>query len=243
MKNKTGPTVAKAIDKIVTSIPAQLIHCQTDFGSEFYNRHVKQVFAKHNINHYSVYSEMKAALVERFIRTLKEKIYKYFTASNSWRYVDVLADLVHSYNHSVHSSIKMAPAQVDEGNTNTVWHTLYGTTKKTKLSCTFRPGDYVRISRAKHRLQKGYLPKWSREIFIVDQCIKTRPTTYRIKDWNGEPIQGIFYTEELQKIIVDRNTIYLIEKILKRRKGWIFVKWLGFPETMNSWVRRKSVQL
>jgi len=73
-----------------------LARCQTDLGTEFYNQHVKRVFEKYEVNHYSVHSEIKAALVERFIRTLKEKIYKYFTAENTYRYVDVLDDLVYS---------------------------------------------------------------------------------------------------------------------------------------------------
>ena len=104
------------------------------------------------------------------------------------------------------------------------------------------PGHYVRVSKYKHKLEKGYLPKWSREIFMVDQCIKSSPVTYKIKDWNGDPIKGIFYKQELQKVSVGKKRTYLIEKVLKRKKGWVYVKWLGYPTSMNSWVRQTSVQ-
>jgi len=185
---------------------------------------------------------MKAALVERFIRTLKEKIYKYFTAEHTYRYIDVLSDLVHSYNHTRHSTIKMAPVDVNDTNVNHVWQTLYGNKSKTIPKCKLQSGDYVRVSKYKHKLEKGYLPKWSREIFIVDRCVKSTPITYKIKDWNGDPIKGSFYNHELQRVIVGTKKTFLIEKVLKRKKGWVYVKWLGYPPSMNSWVRRQTVQ-
>jgi len=70
VKNKTGPVVAEAITSILKTLKLPLGHCQTDLGREFYNQHVKRVFDKYEVSHYSVHSEMKAALVERFIRTL-----------------------------------------------------------------------------------------------------------------------------------------------------------------------------
>ena len=193
VKNKTGPIIATVIESILSKMKLPLLHCQTDLGSEFYNQHVKHVFEKYQVNHYSVHSEMKAALVERFIRTIKEKIYKYFTAENTFRYIPILQDLVRSYNHTVHSTIKIAPAKVKDSNVNEIWERLYGRKKSASLKCKFQPGDYVRVSKYKHKLEKGYLPKWSREIFLIDQCISSDPITYKIRDWNGDPIKGIFY--------------------------------------------------
>ena len=106
----------------------------------------------------------------------------------------------------------MAPADVNDSNVSKVWKTLYGNKNTVKPKCTLHPGDYVRVSKYKHKLEKGYLPKWSREIFMVDQCIKSivhrlgsSPVTYKIKDWNGDPIQGIFYKQELQKVFVGKK--------------------------------------
>jgi len=147
-----------------------------------------------------------------------------------------------SYNHSPHSTIKLAPSYVSDTNVNQVWQTLYGNKSKTKPKCKLQSGDYVRVSKYKHKLEKGYLPKWSRQIFIVDKCIKSNPVVYKINDWNGDPIKGSFYNQELQKIITSKKKTYLIEKVLKRRKGWVYVKWLGYPPSMNSWVQRETVQ-
>ena len=113
----------------------------------------------------------------------------------------------------------MAPADVNDSNVNKVWQTLYGNKNTVKPKCTLHPGDYVCVSKYKHKLEKGYLPKWSREIFMVNQCIKSSPVTYKIKDWNGDPIQGIFYKQELQKVFVGEKKTYLIEKVLKRKKA------------------------
>lgn len=157
VKNKTGPVMAKAIEKILNMYEIIPINCQTDFGKEFYNTHVRNVFKKYNVNHYSVYSEMKAAICERFIRTLKEKIYKYFTASGSYKYIHVLQDLVQSYNNTKHSTIKIAPAHVNDDNVNKVWYTLYGSPSKTENTCKLKPGDYVRISTNKMKFEKMLL--------------------------------------------------------------------------------------
>jgi len=121
-------------------------------------------------------------------------------------------------------------------------YTLYGTKRRRKPVCTLQSGDYVRVSKYKHKLEKGYRPKLSREIFIVDKCNKGTPVTYKIKDWNGDLIKGSFYTQELQKLLVCKQTTYLIEKVLKRGKSWVYRKWLGYPSSMNSWVRRQTVQ-
>ena len=86
---------------------------------------------------------MKAVLVERFIRTIKEKKYKYFTAENTFRYIPILQDLVHNYNHTVHSTTKIAPAKVNDPNVNEIWERLYGRKKSGSLKCKFQPGDYV----------------------------------------------------------------------------------------------------
>lgn len=239
VKNKTGPVVAKAIAQMFrTSSPPQ--YCQTDRGTEFYNAHVRRVFAKYGVQHYSVHSEMKAALVERFIRTIKEKLYKYFTAKQTYRYIDVLPRFVHAYNHTVHRSIGMAPAQVNEDTLLQVWYKLYGSRRRTSMPApSLHSGDYVRISKYKHKLEKGYLPKWTRELFRVAKVIRSSPVTYELVDWDGQSVQGKFYSEELEKVYPAKT--FLIEKVIRRQGNRLYVKWLGYPSSMNSWIKRSDV--
>ena len=119
--------------------------------------------------------DIKAAVVERFNRTLKTRMYRYFTHSKSYRYVDVLENLVLSYNHTYHSSIGMSPATVNVKNESLVRQKLFRIhPKKPKLSFTI--GQRVRISKRKQAFEKGYLPGWSEEIFI-NKKFTTTPVT------------------------------------------------------------------
>ena len=110
-------------------------------------------------------SEIKAAVVERFRRTLKNKMYRYFTVKGTQRYVDVLADLVHSYNHTFHTSIKITPVEVTVQKESEVGRQLYPPRKKLKFK--FNIGDKIRISEERKEYKKGYLTSWSEEILTI----------------------------------------------------------------------------
>ena len=88
--------------------------------------------------------------------------------------------------------------------------------------------------------KKGYLPQWSEEIFTIFAVQNTRPITFLLKDWGGEKLKGSFYSQEIQKIKKVDN-VYRIETILKKDKNRVFVKWLGYPESFNSWVLKKDL--
>ena len=151
---------------------------------------------------YSTYNEGKSVVAERFIRTLKNKLYKHMTATGKNVYYDVLDDIVNEYNNTKHSTIKMKPKDI-----------VYNTTKSSSLErnkrvyidehnekdSRFNVGDRVRISKCKNIFAKGYTPNSSREIFIVNKINDTVPYTYNLKDLNGEEIIGSFYDRELQK--------------------------------------------
>lgn len=242
LKNKTPEEVIRVFKLIFKeSVPLKI---QTDKGGEFFNAKVKRFLATQHITLFSTHDDVvKAAMVERLNRTLKVRMHRYFTHANSRRYLDVLPSLMHSYNHTKHSAIHMAPADVNEYNTLKVWHQLHPKTftKKAALSV----GDHVRISRTKMRFEKGYEANFSRELFIITRVLRPSQPLYRIKDLNGEPIKGTFYQDQLQK--VTRPETYHIEKVLKKRtvhrKRQLFVKWLGYSDTFNSWINEKDVVL
>ncbi|CAB4015869.1 uncharacterized transposon-derived [Paramuricea clavata] len=98
----------------------------TDQGTEFLNKHFRALMKEEDIELYTTYNETKASIVERLIRTLKTKMWRYFTAKKTMRYLDMLPDLVYSYNHSVHRSIKTKPAEVTAENVKKVWHIAKG---------------------------------------------------------------------------------------------------------------------
>ena len=242
LKSKHGIGVAKAFKSIFDEgrIPKRI---QTDQGKEFENRHVKQLFVRHDIELFSVKSAYKAALVERFNRTLKHKLWRHFTGHFTQNWTKVLQEAVHSYNHSIHRSIKMKPADVTSDSVDDIRKTFEQKTNVTKSDV--KVGDKVRISKVKSTFAKGYLPNWTEEIFTVasiDQ--KFSPTIYKLKDYNNEVIEGSFYRHEIEPIIHDDDT-FMVEKIIRRQKRgnevWCLVKWSGYPSSMNSWVRRSDI--
>ena len=111
----------------------------------------------------STYNEGKSAVAERFIRTLKNKIFKHMTAISKNVYFDVLDDIVNKYNNTVHRTIKMKPIDV----TSDSYAEYNEDSNVTKPK--FKVGDHVRISKYKNIFAKGYTRNWSEEVFIVSK--------------------------------------------------------------------------
>ena len=188
---------------------------------------------------YSTENEEKSCVVERWNRTMKEKMYKYFSANSTRRYIDVLDEMVSIYNNARHSSIKMTPAKASvKANERVVWLNLYGGLYPEPGKPKFKVGDRVRITRKKGTFEKGYTPRWTEELFTVSRVQYTDPPTYKITDYNGEEIQGTFYEQELQHTAQE---IFRIEKVIRKRGNRSFVKWVGYPDTFNSWVDNEEL--
>ena len=174
IKTKTAKDVLEAFKIIFKDnrIPERL---QTDEGNEFLNKILKSylVSFKRPIKHYILNSEMKAAIVERFNRTLKEKMWRYFTFKRTYRYLDILDDLLTSYNNSFHRTIKTTPVNVNEKNEAEIWKNTYNFNKdevNTKdIQFKFKIGDLVRLSKSKKFFDKSYTSNWTREIFKIHQ--------------------------------------------------------------------------
>jgi transposase InsO family protein len=245
LKNKTGPALVEAF-KIILASGRKPEKIMTDQGTEFLNRHFRALMKEEDIELYNTYNETKASIVERLIRTLKTKMWRYFTAKKTMRYIDMLPNLVYSYNHSIHRSIKVRPVDVTTENEKQVWHTLYDDHSVQKTpKYKFNVGDQVRISKMKRTFEKGYLPNFSKEIFTISKQIPRDPPVYKLKDYDDEELKGTFYDKELQKII-KQDDVYEVEKILKKRgRGnnvQYLVKWLGYPNKFNSWVPASQIK-
>ena len=203
-----------------------------DKSSEFYNAAFKKWLQDNDIVMHSTHNEGKSVVAEKFIRTLKSKIYKYMTSISKNVYIDKLDDIVDEYNNTYHTSTKMKPIDVKD---NTYTNTDKEINNKDPK---FKVGDRVRISKYKNIFAKGYTPNWSEEVFGIKKVKNTVPWTYVINDINGEEITGTFYEKELQKT---NQKEFRIEKVIKRKGDKIYVKWKGYDSSFNSWIDKASL--
>nr|ACE75265.1 integrase core domain-containing protein [Glyptapanteles flavicoxis] len=238
IKSKSGADVTSAMKSVLQQgrIPKNL---HVDQGKEFYNKEFKDLMKQHNINIYSTFSNLKASICERFNRTLKTKMWREFTARGSYKWTDILDDLVNTYNNTKHRTIKMNPADVTAAQEKQLLEKIYQQIQPAPKKNKFKVGDKVRVSKYKNVFEKGYTPNWTTEIFTIKTVQNTSPTTYKLVDYQNQPIQGGFYEEELSK--VKYPDAYLVEKIIKKRGNKYYVKWLGFDNNHNSWIDKSDI--
>lgn len=236
LKRKTADEVKTALESILQSLGHPIKHIHTDRGKEFYNGTVRTMLQRRNIHLYSTFSRMKAAICERFNRTIKSKMWKQFTARSSNKWIDILPQLVAEYNNTKHRTIGMKPNEVNVHNEKQLLLRLaYQNSARTMPKQKFRVGDSVRLSKHKHVFEKGYTPNWTTEVFTVRKVLSTtNPITYLLKDWRGVDVGGVVYAEELQ--LAKHPNAFLVEKVLKRRNNQALIKYLGFGSEFNQWV-------
>ena len=244
---KSGVAVREAFRELFRQAGARRPkHLQTDKGKEFFNRDVQELLREEKVHHFASESDQKAALVERFNRTLKLRMAHYLTGANSLRYIDVLPKLLSGYNASTHRSIGMAPRDVTKAKEAELWRKLYGSAVAGTLSTpSSSPRAVVRISKVKGVFEKGHHPNWTEEMFRVLRHVKRSGTrgVYKLEDWMGEPIEGQFYEDEVQE--VEPSDLFFIESVLQRRtvggEKQVLVKWRGWPKKFNTWIDAKEL--
>ena len=205
LKDKKGISIINAFQSILNKSKRKPNKIWVGKGSEFYDASFKKWLQDNDIIMYSTNNEGKSVVAERFIRTLKIKIYKYMTSVSKNVYIDKLNVIVNKYNNTYDTTIKMKPIDVKD-------NTYINTSKEINYKyLKFKVDDYVRISKYKNIFAKGYMPNWSKEVFVVDKIKNTVPWTYVINDFYCEKITGTFYENELQKT---NQKEFRIEKVI-----------------------------
>ena len=251
--SKHGTEIVESLKRIFRTSDRKPKRLQTDKGKEFLNTKVLRFLQENDIQLFTTESDKKASIVERFNRTMKGRMYKYFTANNTYRYIDVLQSLVDGYNNTYHRSIKMKPIDVrpEPKFTTQIRQNLYGkrikkVRGKEKVKSIKPPfkkykyaiGDLVRITKARLTFSRGYLPNWSEEIFVVYNRQNFAKPLYYLRDFNAEEIKEGFYEQELQ--LVRKPEEYRIDKVLKTKRvnGKLLhlCEWKDWSNHFNSWV-------
>ena len=158
-KDKKGTSMVDAFKKIISEgrKPNKI---WIDQGREFYNNAFKDFLKINNIEMYSTYNEGKSVVAERFIRTLKNKIFKHMTAISKNVYFDVLNDIVNKYNNTVHRTIKVKAIDITDG------YYVESKENANKKDPKFKIGDHVRISKYKNIFAKVY-PQIGQKKFLL----------------------------------------------------------------------------
>ena len=183
---------------------------------------------------HSIHNERKSVVAERFIRTLKNEIYKFMTSISKNVNIDKLDDIVNEYNNTYHRTIKMKPIDVKD-------NTYIDFEKEVNnKDPKFKVGDYVRISKYKNNFAKEYMPNYIglTKFLLLVKIKNTVPWTYVINDLNGEEVIGTFYEKELQNT---NQKEFKIEKVLKKKGDKLYVKWKGYDNSFNSWIDKKDL--
>lgn len=240
LRTKSAIEVEQSLENLFKKRKPRKI--QSDQGKEFVNSRMVALCNKYNIKFFtSTDGVIKCAIVERFNRTLRSRIYRYLFHNMTERYIDVLQKIIDSYNNSYHRTIKMTPSQVNNSNVKQVIINIRQSHPKVQLrQKPFKIGDYVYIARGKGIFEKGATRNFQEELFKIVKVKKTpQGYIYKLEDWDGEPITSIFYHYELVK--TETKSTYKIDKILKTRinkktgEKEYFVKWRGYPSKFNSW--------
>ena len=240
LKDKTATSVAGAFKDIFAlgRIPKRL---RTDRGREFLGSPVQRLLREHGIIFFTANNYTKESIVERFNRSLRSRMWRYFHAVNQRNYLNVLQRLVSGYNASKHSSIGMAPKDVTHKNQHVAWMKLYGhmlrpQRKKRPIRTQLEQGDHVRISKEKRTFEQGYKTNWSTEIFVIDQVLVLPAGggfKYRLVDRQGEEVLGSFQREELQKVRIVPKEVH---EIVGRNARGRHVTWRGYPKTLKTFL-------
>ena len=255
------------INEAEARIDRKIKKLQTDEGREFYNASVREFLSAKYIKLFSTKSPTKAQMVERLIRTLRAKQERFNTFRGKRRWVESFPKILHSYNKTVHSALpkNMTPADVNLENESLVWNHLYAddllSTPKSlqrklralnqgkSLPLSTRKlniGTPVRLSKRKRTFEKAFYQNYTDEIFFIAHISNnTTPITYRVSDINGELLEGVFYKQELTPVTFNakaKGQLYAVENVLQEEirpdgKKYLLVKWRGYPDSENSWIR------
>ena len=261
IKDKSNLTCAKVMEKFFEKSSHKYAFVFSDMGGEFCGRHTQKVYDKFGITRYSVKNRrFKCSIAERAVRTVKEKMYKYFTQKNTLKYIDILKHLENTYNRSshkglgyetpdkVHNLTDLEEIKLQEKIQLKQKFKNYGGISRRELknldtiSQVFKVGTPVRLllNKAEGVFQKSYEPIFTKEIFTIRKIDKKLPLSYWISDLNGCSIEGVVYHKELKPTALPE--MYEIEKVLKtvtdKKSGAkkYLVKWAGYPDHFNSYV-------
>ncbi|VDI82510.1 Hypothetical predicted protein [Mytilus galloprovincialis] len=226
--------------------------------------HLKRFSLSNGVRHFSAQNELHANYAERVLQTIKNKIFRFFTKNRTHRYINNLQNFAKSYNGTPHRSLQnIAPKDVNSVNESDIWGKMYlsktekkpkeikvqtNKKKRRKKQFKYKIGSLVRLSNIAHIFDRSYSQRWTEEIFKVVQRFRQQNIDlYRLSNIKGDEfIRGTFYDSELQRVEKDENSLWIIEKIIKKRKRRgkteYLVRFQGWPPSYDEYIPAEQIQ-
>ena len=245
IRDKTQTSTIQAMQAVLDTLPSPPARVEQDRGREFGLRFKRFLEGYGIIWSHATNATLKCQTVERVNRSLKGRLFRYFSYARSWRYLEVLPALVDSYNHTYHSTLQMAPVDVTPQNEAKVWWRRFGSTVHgSDPRPLFRVGDTVRIRIRKATFTKGYEPTFSEATYRIYKVIASRPVTYRLEDSLGNRFNQVFYAQDLS-LFTEPSGIWYIDRIIRTRKSGrnkeLLVRWLGYSPLHDQWIKESDL--
>jgi Integrase core domain len=247
LKTKSAIEVLNAFKSIVCEVGRHPLFLVTDRGKEFFNNLLTKYLQELHTVHYAPSDDkFKAAFAERAIRSYKDVLFKILTATLKLRYIDHIQDIANLLNSR---SIGMPPNSVNATNIYAVWKYMRNHRDDKRVATTklanVKVDDYVRLAKNKSAMDKGFLPNWTDEIFKVVKTLPRKRVVHELEDAEGKQLEGTFYDAELQKVTKNNETLYRVDKVLKKRRyrgiREVFVSWFGYNKTHNCWIPEEDL--
>ena len=243
LKTKTAEETLNAFQSIL-SRGRKCDKLRTDAGGEFTGSRFQKMLKNKDIQHMTAYGEVKANYIERWNRTFQDKLYRWMYQNNTTVWVNVIDDILESYNNTTHGTTGFRPAQVTTENALALYEKVYipilNKRASERLIFSFNIGQLVRLSLFIHKFKRGYTQNYTEEIFRVVATIPSHPPRYKIEDLEGETVEGSFYAEDLKEVNATQasninwkiNRVIWTRKIKGKKKS--LVNWVGYPDKFNS---------
>lgn len=225
LRRKLAADVVAAFSEIFERSKFIPWHLYSDAGCEFTATPVQRLFHAKDIQHRIMRTSpnFHAGMAERAIRTIKERLWRYFSEKETHCWIHVIQPIVSAINATPHTALfGLAPCDVNFKNAQELREKQWQkagintdisaqelvATRVPRCRTKFRVGDRVRIERHKHPFEKGYLPRFTKQIFKIARvrCGDRRlapqlPVSYAINSITGESVDGWFYDQELSRIL------------------------------------------
>lgn len=251
VKTKSSVDMKQAFKAIFQRSQLKPWKIYTDNGVEFESRQMREYFKEKDILKFSAktHKVLHATVAERANRTIKDRLYKYFSENGTLRWIDIIQDVVAAINHSVCRATRVRPVDVTPENADKLFARLYAQTNNrgVRRRPKFSVGQHVRIAEKDITFAK-HLNSFSDQIYTIAEVLPERiPVVYRLQDYFGRLLPGYYYEPEMVRTCAFDQTTHRAEKILRQRRrngvDECLIRWIGHSEQFDSWVPAESVNL